>query len=285
MKHEFEEVRVLDNFYQTSSFYPMPVVLVTTYSESGAVNIGPYSLVFPFGIADKHAMMLISRADSNTSMNIQRTKKAVLNFIPYNKKILKNTVRLGFPGQTAEEKLDDSIFTLIPVEGEENGDVPPIIGESIQSIICTWDDNDEVFRYKGREDEAHFLLRIDKILIKPNWYKSLVDGDGKFPSLPIDYGYRDNQYFWFAKHKSPYKEPLPTGKGVDIGTVRYQADRLDPEVIWTDEACERIVAIPRVFLKRAMTQIVEQAKEMGHTTITPEVLDIIRDKRDQEKRK
>ena len=88
MKHEFKEVRVLDNFYQTSSFYPMPVILITTYSESGAVNIGPYSLVFPFGIADKHAMMLITRADSNTSLNIKRTKKAVLNFIPYDKKLL-----------------------------------------------------------------------------------------------------------------------------------------------------------------------------------------------------
>lgn len=47
MTEEFTEVRVLDNFYQTSSFYPMPVVLVSTLAESGRTNLGPYSLCFP----------------------------------------------------------------------------------------------------------------------------------------------------------------------------------------------------------------------------------------------
>jgi hypothetical protein len=32
----FRNVRILDNFYQTSSFFPMPVVLVCTQSESGS---------------------------------------------------------------------------------------------------------------------------------------------------------------------------------------------------------------------------------------------------------
>ena len=91
----------------------MPTVLITTISENGKTNIGPYSLVFPFGIAKNHAMMLISRSSSNTAKNIRRTKKCVINFIPFDKKILKNTVKLGFPGQTSEEKLQDSIFTLI----------------------------------------------------------------------------------------------------------------------------------------------------------------------------
>ena len=115
--------------------------------------------------------------------------------------------------------------------------------------------------------------------------QAIIEGNGKFPSLPVDYGYRNNGIFWFAEHKSPYAEPLPKGKGVDIGTVRYQADRLDPDVYWTDEACAKIVAIPRVFLKKAMEQIVEQAKEMGLTTITAEDMDLIRDKRNREKRK
>ena len=285
MTTEFEEIRVLDNFYQTSSFYPMPVVLITTISETGAVNIGPYSLVFPFGIAGKHAMMLISRNTSNTAVNITKTKKAVLNFIPYNKKYLKNTVRLGFPGQTAEEKLEESMFTLVP---NENG-YPDHIDEAIQVFECYWDDGED-FHYNGHEDESHFLLRINRVLLKKKWKNSIIEGNkggkGKgFPSLPIDYGYRDNQYFWFCEHSIPYSEALPTGKGVDIGTVRYQADRLDPEIYWTDEACEKIVAIPKVFLKKAMTQMNEIAKELGHKTITPEVLDIIRDKRNQEKRK
>ena len=47
MHEEFTEVRILDNFYQTSSFFPMPVILVSTLAESGRTNLGPYSLCFP----------------------------------------------------------------------------------------------------------------------------------------------------------------------------------------------------------------------------------------------
>ena len=285
MKDGFVEVRVLDNFYQTSSFYPMPVILVTTISESGKTNIGPYSLCFPFGIADQHAMMLISRSDSNTAVNIRRTKKAMLNFIPYDKKLLKNTVKLGFPGQTAEEKLEESKFTLVSSSEQAiNGPVPEIISEAVQVFECTWDDRGNVFYYDGTEDESHFLLRIDRIVMKKNWYNALIEGNGRFPNLPIDYGYRDSQFFWFSEPNKPYKEPLPKGKGVDIDSVRYLADRLDPEVYWTDEACAKIVAIPRVFLKKAMTMIAEHAKEKGVTTLTPEILDEIRDKRNAEKK-
>jgi len=34
MVDSFQKVSVLDNFYHTSFFYPMPIVLVTTVSES-----------------------------------------------------------------------------------------------------------------------------------------------------------------------------------------------------------------------------------------------------------
>jgi hypothetical protein len=35
VRDDFEDVRILDNFYQTSSYFPMPVVLVGTLAESG----------------------------------------------------------------------------------------------------------------------------------------------------------------------------------------------------------------------------------------------------------
>ncbi|MHA2302040.1 MAG: hypothetical protein ACXACD_13925 [Candidatus Thorarchaeota archaeon] len=75
MVADFEPIRILDNYYQTSSFFPMPVVLISTVSESGQTNLGPYSLCFPFVIADqgKFSMMLASRSDSNTALNIKRT--------------------------------------------------------------------------------------------------------------------------------------------------------------------------------------------------------------------
>ena len=75
MVADFESIRILDNYYQTSSFFPMPVVLLSTVSEAGQTNLGPYSLCFPFVIADqgKFSMMLASQSDSNTAMNIKRT--------------------------------------------------------------------------------------------------------------------------------------------------------------------------------------------------------------------
>ena len=47
MPNEFTEVRILDNFYQTSSFFPMPVVLASTLTESGQTNLGPTHSVSP----------------------------------------------------------------------------------------------------------------------------------------------------------------------------------------------------------------------------------------------
>ena len=51
-----KELGVLDNFYQTSSFFPMPTILVSTVSENGQTNVGAYSLCFPYYIAGKIIM-------------------------------------------------------------------------------------------------------------------------------------------------------------------------------------------------------------------------------------
>ena len=49
----FRDLRIVDNFYQTSSFFPMPTTEIGTLSESGQTNIGSYSLCFPYYI-DRH---------------------------------------------------------------------------------------------------------------------------------------------------------------------------------------------------------------------------------------
>ena len=58
MTETFSEIRIPDNFYQTSSFYPMPVVLVSTMNETGTTNLGPYSLCFSYVVTggEKHSM-------------------------------------------------------------------------------------------------------------------------------------------------------------------------------------------------------------------------------------
>jgi flavin reductase (DIM6/NTAB) family NADH-FMN oxidoreductase RutF len=282
-KDSFEEIRVLDNFYQTSSFYPMPVVLVSTVAETGQTNLGPYSLVFPYVIAGEHAMMLISRSSSNTAQNIRRTGKATLNFVPDGKKFMRSCVELGFPGETTEEKMKRSVFSLINSIGKESDDEeevrPQIVQEAIQVFECTWDDS---YTYQPSEMESHFLLRIDRILMQESWKKCLVSGKG-FPRLPVDYGYRDNTNFWISRHTRPVAYGVPKGRGTNVESIIYQAGRLDPDIVWEKEACAKLTNVPRVFLKTVMQSANEEAKKRGESLITPALLDEIRDKRAQEK--
>lgn len=281
-KDEFVNVNILDNFYQTSSFYPMPVVLCTTVAESGLTNIGSYSLCFPFGISKDHFMMLISRSTSNTAANIRKRKTVALNFIPYNKKYLKNAVELGYPGETTEEKMQESIFTLIESSREEDereaGMVyPEIVEESVQVFECTVDESD-IFKYDGPEIEAHFLLRIDKIIMKEKYAEYLKAGKG-FPTLPVDFGFRDSKQFWFSKHSHPYAEPIPASKGINVDSVQYQVERMDAHVKWHPDSYKKLVKVPRIFLKMIISKINEAAEKEGVDLITPAFLDKVNEKR------
>lgn len=56
---QFKDLRIVDNFYQTSSFIPMPTILIGTVSESGQTNLGSYSLCFPYYIAGKDYYAMI----------------------------------------------------------------------------------------------------------------------------------------------------------------------------------------------------------------------------------
>ena len=265
----------------------MPVVLISTVSESGATNLGPYSLCFPYVIADqgKFSMILGSRSDSNTSMNIKRTGFCAINFIPDDKKYLENCVKLGFPGETTEEKMKQSIFTLLPSmrkEKEEGVQYPEIVNEAVQVFECTWDRS---FETKLSEEGDYFVLSVDYIHLQNKYKDAIIRGmDSKsFPSLPIDYGFRDNIHFWFMKSSKPYPMKMAEGKGTSWNTVWYAAKRYDPSVEWTEEACHKLVRVPRIFLKKAIAGCVEAAKEEGIQLITAEFMDKIQDKRNKEK--
>ena len=39
----FKDMRIVDNFYQTSSFFPMPTIEISTIDENGFTNVGSYS--------------------------------------------------------------------------------------------------------------------------------------------------------------------------------------------------------------------------------------------------
>lgn len=301
---KLKELRIVDNFYQTSSFFPMPTIMVATVSENGQTNLGAYSLCFPYYIAGKdyYAMILECRNSSNTAQNILRTKKATLNFIPDNKKYFKEAVRLGFPGDTTEEKMKNCLFHL--EQSDLGEDRPKIVEESFQVFECTWDDSlenafeDKAGCLEGYEPPfrnfngitskfgAHFILKIDRILMKEKYHKSIIDGvkSCNFPSVPVDYGYRDSTNFWYTKFTRPHATKIQAKDG-DVNSVIYAAKRIDPEVVFTNEACAKLTKIPRIFLKAALTQMVEIAKEEGISVIDEKALEIINDKRHKEKKK
>ena len=303
----FKNIRMVDNFYQTSSFIPMPTIEISTLDENCNTNIGSYSLCFPYYIAGKdyYAMILECRNSSNTCKNLLRTKKCALNFITDKPKYFKEAVRLGFPGETTDEKMKDCIFTLVDgkrAKEDKNGKYPKVIKEAYQVFECTWDDSlDNAFNDKVEEEYngpyhnfngitskfgAHFILKIDNILIKEKYYDAIINGVSAsgFPSVPVDYGYRDSKNFWYTTFKRPRKEPIPKNKGVGLDSVKYAASRIDPEVKFSDEACAMLVKVPRVFLTMVLKGCVEWAKENNVSLITEKEMKIINDKRSKEKR-
>ena len=308
----FKDLRIVDNFYQTSLFFPMPVVLISTLTEDGKTTCGPYSLVQPFYIAGKdyYAMMLCCRNSSNTAQNLIRSKKCVINFLPDKRKYFKETVRLGWPGDTPEEKMKDFMFHLedgLMCREHPGEQFPQVIRESFQAMECTWMDNlehcEDTRLLKEGEDKyeqdsyhdfngitspygAHFVLRVDKILMKRKYYNAIVNGvkTTSFPPCPVDYGYRDSKNFWYHRRGRMIPELLPM-RQTTVDSVRYAAERIDPSVKFTDDACEMLVNVPRVFLPTILKGCVKWAKENGVSEITAKEMQIINDKRNKEKKK
>ncbi len=294
----FKDLRIVDNFYQTSAFFPMPVVLAGTVSPDGRTNLGSYSLCFPYYVAGKnyYAMILESRNSSNTAQNILRGSKVSLNFVTDERRYFREAVRLGFPGISTDEKMKNCVFTL--EKGLADGNRPLVVKEAYQVFECTWDSEPEDAKFDkagaidGYEPPyhnfngitskfgAHFILKIDKILMKEKYYASIIEGVNakNFPKVPIDYGYRDSAYFWCSRFRKPFKEKVQAKEG-DLGSVIYAAKRIDPEITFTNEACARLTKIPRIFLKTALTQIADIAKADGIKIIDESALEIINEKR------
>ena len=110
----FENLRIVDNFYQTSLYFPMPTVIISTLCEDGSTTLGPYSLVQPYYVAGKdyYAMLLCCRNSSNTAQNILRNGKCALNFIDDNPKSFKEAVKLSWPGDKPSDKMPKCNFRL-----------------------------------------------------------------------------------------------------------------------------------------------------------------------------
>lgn len=307
----FKDLRIVDNFYQTSSFFPMPTVCVSTVNPDGSLNMGSYSLCFPYYIAGKqrYAMLLECRNTSNTAQNILRTKKCAINFVTDEKETFKEVVRLGFPGPS-NEKMGDLKFKMEDgIADSSDKNRPQVMTDAYQVFECSWAselEGADKFNVEDIDDGhpgpyndfngitskygAHFILYIDKILMKEKYYNAIVNGVNKnsFPPVPVDYGYRDSTNFWytqFPRFKKPIAEPIPAPKEVDLGSIRFAADRCDDTIKFTDEALQNFVKVPRPFLKTVLNGCIAWARENNVTLITDEHVKIINDKRKQEKSK
>jgi len=304
----FKDLRIVDNFYQTSAFFPMPTVLVGTLTSDGTTSLGPYSLVQPYYIAGKdyYAMLLCCRNSSNTAQHLLARGKCSLNFFPDDKKMFKEAVRLGWPGDTPEEKMKDCKFTLedgLMAKEHPDDSFPKVVAESFQVFECTWmseldgasadkpglfDGYPPPYRdFNGITSEfgAHFILRVDKILMKERYHNAIINGvtARDFPRVPVDYGYRDSKNFWYTRFQKPRSEILPMREG-SIASVRYAADRIDPDIRFTDEACAKLIKVPRIFLNTVLKACVAWAKDNDVDLVTAEHMDIINDKRAKEKK-
>ena len=305
----FENVRVVDNFYQTSLFFPMPTVIISTLCPDGTTTLGPYSLVQPYYVAGKdyYAMLLSCRNSSNTAQNILTNGKCALNFIDDKPSTFKEAVKLSWPGDKPSEKMPKCNFRLEKGLLEEENPKekrPFVLSDAIEVIECTWmrnldgAENDKPGNLDGYEGPyhdfngitskfgAHFILRVDKILMKKKYRDAIINGvkAKDFPRLPVDYGYRDSKNFWFHRKSRMRAELLPMRK-TSLESVRYAADRIDDTIKFTDEALETILNVPRVFLSMVLKGCVEWAKENNVNLITAEHMKIINDKRSKEKKK
>ena len=300
----FENLRIVDNFYQTSLFFPMPTVVISTLCEDGTTTLGPYSLVQPYYVAGKdyYAMLLCCRNSSNTAQNILRNGKCALNFVDDKPKTFAECVKLSWPGDKPEDKMPRCNFRL--EKGQAEGDRPQVLTDAIQVIECTWvreldnAQNDLPGQLNGYEPPyhdfngitsqfgAHFILKVDRILMKKKYSDAIINGvkSSDFPHLPVDYGYRDSKNFWFHRSRRMLAELLPMRKQ-SLESVRYAADRADDKVRFTDDALETILNVPRVFLPLVLKGCVEWARENGVELITAEHMQIINDKRAKEKNK
>jgi hypothetical protein len=183
---------------------------------------------------------------------------------------------------------------------------PLVVKEAYQVFECTWQsdlenavtDKKHIGELDGVEPPyhdfngitskfgAHFILKIDKILMKEKFHDAIINGVTKhtFPKVAVDYGYRDSTNFWYTKATKPIAEKIPAGKEADISTVMHAANRIDDKIKFSEEACQTIVRVPRVFLKTVLKSCVDWARENNVELITKEHMALINDKRSKEKR-
>jgi hypothetical protein len=217
-------------------------------------------------------MLLVSRAGSNTATNLRRNGKCALNYIEFDKELLESVVDLGYPGVTPEKKMENTPFTMIKTPTQrfrDDPEFPLILEQAFQVYECVVDGE---FEYRPKRQAAASLaedfiaLKVENIMLRKSFKKKLDKRD-EFPNMPLSYGFRGGSEFWFTSHREPFHFPIPRGKELEPEFVFQIANKLDPRIKFTMDACAALVVIPAPFLEPALGVFVTKAKQEGTDTV------------------
>ncbi len=285
----FVRLHPKDNFYQSTSFFPMPFAMITTVDENGTTSIGPHSLTFPFDLIEEPSMMLVSRASSNTSTNLRRGSKAALCFVEWHKPWLQEIVNLGYPGQTPEEKMAKTCFELEKSpspEYQDDPEFPLIMKDAFQVYECEINGEFEWKPHRETDEDSRenfWNLSVKNILLRESFERKLVE-QKEFPHIPISFGFRHNENerrFFFASHSKPFPVHIPVSDAKAAQSIWYDANKMDPDVRFTQESCVALADIPKPFRKLALKGIIKAAKEEGVTMVDEDFVAKVNAERNQ----
>lgn len=195
----YQNVRLGDNFYPASSCLSTAQVIISTLAEDGSTALGSYSLCYPYYIAgeDYYAMVLGCRNNSNTSQHILRYGKCAINFLAKDENCINELLGFELIEDVFESNISKFKFTLergLAEEVEPAIKRPLVVKEALQVFECTWISelegafNDKPGIIKGYDPPyrsyngitskfgAHFVLKIDKILMREKYLNGTVNG-------------------------------------------------------------------------------------------------------------
>lgn len=184
------------SWYQFNSYWPTAFALVATQNDDGSPHLAPYQLAVPFDISIRPSLMLTTRIGARTLDNIKNTNKCSLNFIESKYFDADKIISMGYPMVSHEKRMKINPFTFI-----KNNDTY-VIEEAFQvykcSLIKTVDSEDI------KDGAVHVLLGLDEILLEEKW----VGNSDELPDMPITFGFRGRNTFWFATTNKPKGYPV-----------------------------------------------------------------------------
>lgn len=191
-----KSVPVSRSWYQSSSYWPSSFALVASENDDGSPHLAPYQLVLPFDVSVRPSVMLTTRDGAKTLNNILSGRKCSMNFLEIDKTDLTSIVSMGYPRVSHEKRMEINPYKFI-----KHNNVY-IIEESFQTYVCSFVEG--INSEDSDIGSIHVLLGIDDILLDEKW----IGNTEEMPTMPITFGYRGGNDFWFAETSNAHKLPV-----------------------------------------------------------------------------